>query len=145
MRHFFRYWFPLLFWLILIFVLSHQDGDTSSQMSNWVVSILEYLHIDPETLRQSGVKTLVRKAAHMAEYFILFLLFFRLILTAKPFRTSLVSSLLFTIGYAATDEFHQIFIPGRVGTIFDVGIDSLGAIIALMLCVYYRSRKANIS
>ncbi len=143
MRHFFSYWFPLLFWLILIFSLSHQDGDTSSQLSNWVVSILEFLHIDPETLRQSGVKTLVRKAAHMTEYFILFLLFFRLIKTQKPLKTSLISSFLFTLAYAASDEFHQIFIPGRVGTIVDVGIDSLGALIALLLCVYYHRRKAN--
>lgn len=143
MRHFFRYWFPLLFWLILIFSLSHQDGDTSSQLSNWVVSILEFLHIDPETLRQPFVKTLVRKAAHMTEYFILFLLFFRLIKTQKPLKTSLISSFLFTVAYAASDEFHQVFIPGRVGTILDVGIDSLGALIALFLCVYYQRRKAN--
>ncbi|MEM6343974.1 MAG: VanZ family protein [Bacteroidota bacterium] len=143
MRYFFRYWFPLLFWLTLIFSLSHQDGDTSSSLSNWVVSILEFLRIDPDTLRQPVVKTLVRKAAHMTEYFILFLLFFRLISTIKPFKTSLVTAFLFTVAYAATDEFHQIFIPGRLGTIFDVGIDSLGALIALLLCVYYQRRKAN--
>ena len=33
--------------------------------------------------------------------------------------------------YAATDEFHQLFIEGRSGEVRDVGIDSLGALLGL--------------
>jgi VanZ family protein len=36
-------------------------------------------------------------------------------------------ALIITIGYAATDEFHQMFVPGRAGSPLDVAIDSIGA------------------
>lgn len=135
MRVFLRYWVPLLVWMLLIFILSHQDGETSSKTSEWVVSILEFLHLDLATVREYGINLLVRKAAHMTEYFILYLLIFRLLRFHRtPLRSMLIASLLFTAAYAATDEFHQIWIPGRVGTIVDVGIDSIGATFALLLC-----------
>ncbi|MNL79991.1 VanZ like family protein [compost metagenome] len=34
--------------------------------------------------------------------------------------------------YAATDEWHQAFVPGRGPALTDVGIDSLGAATALL-------------
>lgn len=44
-------------------------------------------------------------------------------------KTSLLASLL----YAASDEFHQSFIPGRNARITDVLIDFFGAIIGILL------------
>ena len=35
---------------------------------------------------------------------------------------------LIAAGYAATDEFHQLFVPGRSGQISDVLLDSAGAL-----------------
>lgn len=35
--------------------------------------------------------------------------------------------------YAATDEFHQLFVPGRAGLLTDVLIDAAGAAIGLLL------------
>ena len=37
--------------------------------------------------------------------------------------------------YAATDEFHQLFVPGRAGLFTDVLIDATGAAIGLLLAV----------
>lgn len=34
--------------------------------------------------------------------------------------------------YAATDEFHQLFVPGRGAWIVDVGIDGAGALLGLL-------------
>ena len=31
-----------------------------------------------------------------------------------------------SLGYAASDEFHQLFVPGRGGSIRDVAIDAIG-------------------
>lgn len=39
---------------------------------------------------------------------------------------------LIAILYACSDEWHQTFIPGRGGTIRDVGFDSLGVLIAFL-------------
>ena len=41
--------------------------------------------------------------------------------------------------YSLSDEFHQLFVPGRGSSIVDCGIDSAGAT-AGMLLVYVRAR-----
>ena len=45
-------------------------------------------------------------------------------------------ALLLTLGYGFLDEWHQTFVPGRFGTLTDVGFDVIGAIIGLLI---YRS------
>ena len=35
--------------------------------------------------------------------------------------------------YAATDEFHQLFVPGRSGQMTDVMIDSVGCLIGCLV------------
>ena len=61
----------------------------------------------------------LRKLAHMAEYAVLYLLARR----AMGARAALAFSIL----YAASDEWHQTFVPGRRGAASDVLIDALGA------------------
>ena len=45
------------------------------------------------------------------------------------------------------DEFHQLYVPGRAGTVFDVGVDSLGALAGLLILAgilaLVRHRKAK--
>jgi VanZ family protein len=44
--------------------------------------------------------------------------------------------------YAATDEFHQTFVPSREGCVRDVMIDSTGAIVGLLALWWFgRWRK----
>jgi VanZ family protein len=43
--------------------------------------------------------------------------------------------------YAATDEFHQNFVPNRTGSLKDVGIDTAGALLGLgIVWLCYRTR-----
>jgi len=35
--------------------------------------------------------------------------------------------------YAATDEFHQLFVPGRSGQVKDVLLDSCGAAVGVLI------------
>jgi len=42
--------------------------------------------------------------------------------------------------YAASDEFHQLFVPGRSGEIRDVCIDSVGAIAGVLIGILILSR-----
>jgi VanZ family protein len=51
-----------------------------------------------------------------------------------------ILSLLLTIIYAITDEYHQSFSPGRFASIKDILIDASGAIISLFT-IYYVKRK----
>ena len=75
---------------------------------------------------------LVRKAAHMSEYAVLAIL---LGLTIREYKKEpwLLLALAATAAYAATDEFHQLFVPGRSGQLKDVLIDTAGGAIGLAL------------
>ena len=45
--------------------------------------------------------------------------------------------------YAATDEFHQLFVPGRSGQISDVVLDSAGALAGLLILTVAREIMKN--
>mgnify|MGYP000059507674 CR=1 FL=1 len=44
-----------------------------------------------------------------------------------------IAALGFAFCYASTDEFHQLFVPGRSGQVRDVLIDSCGAAIGVLI------------
>ncbi len=50
-------------------------------------------------------------------------------------------ALVLAAAYAGTDELHQRFTPGRHSSVLDVGIDSLGAAVAIAFCALVK-RKA---
>ena len=50
-------------------------------------------------------------------------------------------SLLFCFLYACSDEFHQLFIPGRSGQFIDILIDTSGALIMLLIIYLWQKRK----
>jgi VanZ family protein len=81
----------------------------------------------------------VRKLAHLTEYAILGLLLWRAL--RKPARNkpqpwewrTAAHTVLLVMLYAATDEFHQAFVPSRQASVWDVLLDTAGAIFALLL------------
>src|ERR671928_1027009 len=84
----------------------------------------------------SGLGTLdliLRKIAHMSEYALLCFLWWRALRTRLTTSAAIVVAFALTVGYAATDEFHQHFVEGRHGTPIDVGIDAVGAGVAALL------------
>ena len=78
-------------------------------------------------LPESWLDTLFKKTAHAAAYGVLWSLWW----LATGRRTWL--AMIITVGYAFSDEYHQTFVPGRHGQLFDVGIDTLGALLAMGL------------
>jgi VanZ family protein len=72
---------------------------------------------------------LVKKGSHMVGYGLLALAFLRAIGYQRKNHIPLVLLLVFL--YAASDEFHQSFVPGRNASPVDVGIDLVGAVLAL--------------
>ena len=46
---------------------------------------------------------------------------------------------IFAVLYAASDEFHQLFVPGRAGSIRDVIIDGTGAVLGV--CIFVGVKK----
>jgi len=66
--------------------------------------------------------------------------------TLTAMRTIAISGLVFFASavFAASDEFHQSFIPSRTASVKDVMIDTCGAAIALALCVKLRRRSRSV-
>ena len=85
------------------------------------------------------VVVLVRKCAHLTEYAILALLVWRALRKPtrdqpQPWEWQVAWQTIFIVAiYAATDEFHQAFVPSREASIHDVLLDTTGAIFAMLL------------
>lgn len=76
-----------------------------------------------------GVIDLVgRKLVHATEYGLLWLLWHRALRWRRPALAALVAG-----AYAVTDEYHQHFVTGRVGSPVDWAIDVSGIAIAWLL------------
>jgi len=123
-------------WMALIFFFSSQTGGESAGLSTRVVDLLAPVlpALDPAALG-----TLVRKAAHVSEYAVLG----ALLAWAWPreARWPLLAPLLIGIGYAVSDEVHQLFVPGRAGQVSDVLIDTVGVLIGIAVVAGFRRRR----
>ena len=126
-----KYFIPSIFLMILIFMFSHQTGSESSGLSSQIVLWIQtYLHIPISEF-------IVRKAAHMSEYALLTLtLIYGFYKNHYPIQKIMIYSLIGTFLYACSDEFHQLFIPGRSGEFRDVMIDSTGGIIGIVFTTF---------
>lgn len=86
----------------------------------------------------------VRKMAHVTEYTLLGLLAVRAlrhVINGPKFRMLWGSAWLLATIYAASDEFHQSFVPGRTPKVADVMLDSAGAIIGVGIMWLRRKRS----
>lgn len=68
----------------------------------------------------------------MSEYAILMLTFIYAFKN-NNIKHYITYSLLFTVFYACTDEFHQLFVENRSGNIIDICIDSLAAFLVIIM------------
>ena len=129
----------LLIWLIFIFVMSHFDADTSSSQSGSIVEVIANIF----NIKNIEILSLIiRKLAHITEYFILGILTINCLKDYK-IKKIYISSILFCIIYACSDEFHQLFISGRSGTIIDVLIDSIGIILGIFIYKLFKKLVLN--
>ena len=71
---------------------------------------------------------LIRKAAHFTNYGILFWILIHGPLVGRPY-----AALTLCICYAFLDEGHQILVPGRTPSLYDVALDSSGALFSRFL------------
>lgn len=127
-------------WMAVIFCFSAQPADVSTDTSLHVgmaigkMSVPDFSKLPKEKQMDYAEKIEfpVRKMAHATEYAILGCLLTNLCLTF-PMRKAYMWSWLMGSAYAATDEFHQLFVPGRSGQITDVMIDSVGCLAGCLL------------
>ena len=140
------FWILTLGWIAVIFHLSAETSMESSNLSN---SILMFFN---EVFNTDFTDdSILRMIAHSSE-FALLTLFTYLALSStnkisnktsysespvKLMRSdnemNIIFTLWFTILNAIFDEYHQLFVVGRDGSIFDVMIDMIGIVIILII------------
>jgi len=139
-------WVPAVIMAIVISASSGQDGNESQGLSDRVAAVIVDLadtagivDIQDEEMREACIDAIqfpIRKAAHMTEYAIftccvLFALYVWQMRDANLYCAGLIITAL----YAASDEFHQLFIPGRSGQFSDVLIDTAGGLVAILIII----------
>ena len=133
---------PALFMMYFIFSFSSQNGTESGSLSYEVskLIVLAYNKLlakgyDNMTLNEliALIHPYVRKTAHVTEYFCLAasVAFPLYVYRLRGFALTLVAGA-FCVAFACLDEYHQTFVAGRVGTIRDVYIDSIGILIGII-------------
>lgn len=136
-------------WAVVIFLFSAQDGNESSGMSgNFLTVLCKLLRYSPSESDWAIMSFCIRKAAHMTEFGLLGLLVLNALYRGLgSFKGIFIISFAAASAYAATDEIHQLFIPGRSGQFTDWIIDSVGILLwmlaAWLLIRIIFSHKAN--
>ena len=122
-------WLFVVAWMGLIFLFStdiFSGANTSSFFGPLLSSLFPIVTAD----QIETVHLIVRKLGHLCEYFILATLIARA-LDAQTQRQSRLrrtaSAIVIATLYAASDEWHQAFVPSRSASAIDVLIDSFGA------------------
>ena len=138
--------FTFVGWMIFIIALSSEPADQSKLTSGAVVKLLvdmlsTVLPIADtpreKALLAAQLHNLVRKAAHAFNYFVLGCLAYRtfwLFDGRKRWRRFVLFAALFCVAFAALDELHQLYVPGRSGELRDVLIDSISALAGIGVC-----------
>ena len=134
-------WTMLLGWMGIIFFMSHQPGEISSNQSELVVKIFEFLGIHLNSYFGELATFIIRKAAHFTEYLILFILLYRVLSMYIDKRNAKLYALMGVFLYAGSDEIHQNFIAGRNMAFKDVMIDTSGGAFGLLMTVIYEKFK----
>ena len=122
-----REWIPVLIWGAIIFMLS-TSAFSAANTSRIIDPMLRLLIPGISAASVDVVHMLVRKAAHFTEYGILFWLLVRGPMAQRPYL-----ALMLCVVYALTDEGHQVFVPGRTASLYDVALDSTGALFSHFL------------
>jgi VanZ family protein len=122
----FFYWLPFISYAAVIFYLSHQSDPTQG------------VHVPVND-----------KVIHLVEFTVLGFLAVRAFCYPRlrdSWKQSVLLSILFCFLYAAFDECHQYFIPGRTASVYDFIADVSGALLGTFLWVRFfcfRTSRAN--
>lgn len=145
----------VVIWMIVIFCFSAQTGVKSTKTSNVVTSMVVNVTTNvskQEITREEAKKRvedstfLIRKLAHFTEYLILGILIIRLLRTYGKLNVRMIiTAIVICFLYAASDEIHQIFVPGRTAKVLDMLIDTSGASIGIIFYCIFENKWRNLS
>lgn len=122
-----RSWIPAMVWVTALFILS-TSVFSAANTSRFIEPVLRWIFPGASAATISMLHGLIRKAAHFTNYGILFWLLIRGPMAGRPY-----TALALCVCYAFLDEGHQVFVPGRGPSLYDVALDSSGALFGRFL------------
>ena len=135
---------PAIFWMALIF-LGSTDFLSAEHTSRFLVPFLRWIDPQISLATLNAIQFGIRKLGHLTEYAILAMLLWRALRSGTGWQMKM--SIFFLIAalacaiFAASDEFHQSFVPSRTSSPVDVMIDICGALVGLAICLVFARRK----
>lgn len=131
-----------IIWMIVIFMFSNQNGETSGGLSDKIVSVIIKIiygkqfsdfDLSKQNEIQEVISFIIRKGAHFTIFGILATFYYFMLTSFKKNEFNYLISLALTFIYACSDEWHQSFVGGRAPQIRDVLIDTTGGIVFLLV------------
>ncbi|HLW71281.1 MAG TPA: VanZ family protein [Candidatus Binataceae bacterium] len=120
-------WAPPILWIGLMFVLSTSLFSAANTV-RVIEPILRWIAPAASAATIAMLHGFIRKTAHFVNYGILFWLLIRGPMAGRPY-----AALGLCVLQALLDEGHQVFVPGRTASIYDVALDSSGALFSRFL------------
>ena len=134
---------PAILLMYMIFSFFSQEGEISStvsyKVSHIIVETADHVFdmgMDDYQISYFATKinSVTRKLAHMTEYFLLAIaVSFPLYVYGLHGILLMILAGGFCIAFACGDEYHQSYVAGRAASMKDVGIDSVGVFIGIIL------------
>jgi VanZ family protein len=112
-----------------------------------VMGVIFFLSAQPSSGSHTVFEVILRKLAHVTEYAVLTLCWWRGLSGLRVSGSNRARVLLavgLALAYSASDEFHQTFVSGRHGTPVDVLIDSIGMTIAAVIATRAYARRRSL-
>ena len=135
----------------IIFSFSAQDAEASGSISRFFAE--KCVEMFNAVAGQNWSQTVldkwasywehpIRKLAHFSEYACMGVLVYTMWRPWKERNRRLFLLVILWVALsAAGDEFHQLFVPGRYGSVADVLLDSCGGGFGMLLCVIGESLR----
>ncbi len=133
------YWGIVIGWMAVISLLSTEPF-SAANTNRYLDPLLRYFFPHISAAEFAFWHFVVRKSAHFTEFFVLGCLAYwasRRGRWPRWRRTWMLQALGLAVLYSLVDEAHQAFVPNRTPSLYDSGIDSLGAV-ASQTIIYLR-------
>jgi VanZ family protein len=110
------------------------DGFASSETSRYLRPLLEWLFPGVSIDTLDLLHAAIRKVMHIAEFAVLGFLWYRSLAWGQPSwgARPALGAMALAVLCAGLDEAHQVYVPERGPSVFDVGWDGLGALVGIV-------------
>jgi VanZ family protein len=129
-------------WSGVIFSMS-TDTFSADHTKGFLEPMLRWLIPGLAQSQYDYMHHIIRKCAHFTEYFVFFMLLYRAVRGRHSGWRWIwgLTALFIAAGYSVLDEVHQAFVASRGASVYDSLLDSVGALVALVVLWLWLRRR----